>query len=42
MDSARDAGIVAVAFIVAVCLIVFLLQVDQPTGRLVDFLFPQM
>jgi len=42
MDHARDLGIVALAFIVAACLTVFFLQVDEPTGRLVDFLFPRL
>jgi len=42
MDHARDLGIVALAFLVAVCLTVFFLEVDEPTSRVVDFLFPRL
>jgi uncharacterized membrane protein YGL010W len=42
MDNARDTGIVALALVLLVCLTIFFLQVAQPTGVLVDFLFPRI
>jgi hypothetical protein len=40
MDSARDAGILALVVVVVLCLSVFLLRAEQPTTTLVDFLMP--
>lgn len=42
MDNARDAGIVALAFVVAVCLTVFFLGFGQPASAVVDFFFLRM
>jgi hypothetical protein len=40
MDSARDAGILGLVVVVALCLTVFLLGFKQPTTAVVDFLMP--
>jgi hypothetical protein len=41
VDNVRDAGIVALVFVVAACLTVFLLGFGQPTTVVVDFRFPR-
>ena len=38
MDGARDAGIVALALIAVICLIVYLLDVREPTGTVIKLL----
>ena len=42
MDDPHGTGIVALLVVIAVCLTVFFLKVGEPTGALVDFLFPLM
>jgi hypothetical protein len=40
MDSARDAGILGLVVVVAICLTVFFLGFQHPTQSVVDFLMP--
>ena len=40
MDGIRDAGILALALVVAVCLAVHFLGVAHPARAVVDFMFP--
>jgi hypothetical protein len=41
VDDLRYARIVAVVVVLAASLTIFFLQVAQPTGRIVEFLFPK-
>jgi hypothetical protein len=40
MDRARDAGIVGLVVVLAICLTVFFLGFTHPTTAVVDFLMP--
>ena len=40
MDNTRDAGILALALVVAACLAVHFLGVAHPASAVVDFLYP--
>jgi hypothetical protein len=42
MDDSRGAGIVALLVVIAVCATVFYLKIAEPTGSMVDFLFPRL
>lgn len=42
MDNARDAGIVALLIIIATCVAIYLVGATEPTGALIDFLFPRL
>ena len=42
MDDHRDVAIIVLAVLVATCLIIFVLEIAQPTGRLVEALFPRV
>ena len=42
MDDSRGTGILALAVVIAICMAVFYLKVGQPTGAIVDFLFPRL
>ncbi len=42
MDEYRDTAIVALMLALAICLTVFFLKVAEPSGGLVELLFPRV
>jgi hypothetical protein len=42
MDDSRDAAIIALMLVLAVCLAVFILKVGASSGELVERLFPRV
>ena len=42
MDERRDVAIIALVVVAATCLTIFFLKVAQPSGGIVDMLFPQL
>jgi len=41
MDDRRDVALIAFILVAATCLTIFFLKVAQPTGGIVELLFPQ-
>jgi hypothetical protein len=42
MDDSHEPAIIALLLVIAMCLTTFFLRVGEPTGALVEFLFPRM
>lgn len=42
MDDRRDVALIARILVAATCLTIFFLKVAQPTGGIVELLFPQL
>ncbi len=42
MDERRDVAVIALLVIAVTCLTIFFLKVAQPSGGIVDMLFPQL
>ncbi|HET7875059.1 MAG TPA: hypothetical protein VFN71_05995 [Methylomirabilota bacterium] len=42
MDDRRDIAVIALILVAATCLTIFFLKVAQPTGGLVELLFPHL
>jgi hypothetical protein len=42
MDERRDVAIIALVLVAVTCLTIFFLKVAQPSGGIVDMLFPQV
>jgi len=42
MDERRDVAIIALVVVAVTCLTIFFLKVAQPSGGLVDILFPRL
>ena len=42
MHDERDVAIIVLTLVVATCLTIFFLKVAEPTGGLVDLLFPRV
>ena len=42
MDERRDVAVIALLMVAVTCLAIFFLKVAQPSGGIVDMLFPQL
>jgi hypothetical protein len=42
MEERRDVAVIALVLVAVTCLTIFFLKVAQPSGGIVDILFPQL
>jgi hypothetical protein len=42
MDERRDVAVIALVLVAVTCLTIFFLKIAQPSGGLVDMLFPHL